>query len=379
VRQRQETDRKLAQLETMLDEQFGVSAGSEDEDEDGDGNGGGARRGGVFCDACNKGFKAEKQYENHAKSKKHQQNVARLREMFEEEDAEIARLQAEGGGDDTTELFLGEEFAHMDAAEQELLDNLDALNLHSNSDNDEGEPDDSEMENTEDIDDEELESDQGKPEEQGPLKDTAEDEVTGEDEDEDDEVAAAALLVKLVRDRNKLRMVSTLEGDLLLDSKKDRRDDLLQPVNPDSDDKATPNAQKLPQNKKAARRAAEKLVRDEQQAAQPTPQPTTKQPPLSTKTASATAPTAAGAGDFTCRTCQAGFASKTKLFDHLQQSGHAIVPQAAQVASSASKKKEERGKKAAAAAAAESKSDSDSDDDDWARGKKGKKKGGKRR
>ena len=44
-----ETARKLDQLESLIDDEFGV-----DDERDQDG---------IFCDACNKAFKSQKQYE----------------------------------------------------------------------------------------------------------------------------------------------------------------------------------------------------------------------------------------------------------------------------------------------------------------------------
>eukprot|EP00730_Choanoeca_flexa_P006390 TRINITY_DN12143_c4_g7_i1.p1 TRINITY_DN12143_c4_g7~~TRINITY_DN12143_c4_g7_i1.p1 ORF type:complete len:667 (+),score=213.71 TRINITY_DN12143_c4_g7_i1:67-2067(+) len=70
---------QLNALETWADEFY-----SDDNDDTGDG---------MYCVACNKAFKSEKQWENHQRSKKHLKAVAALRAELEAEEAQFADVE----------------------------------------------------------------------------------------------------------------------------------------------------------------------------------------------------------------------------------------------------------------------------------------------
>ncbi|XP_010030640.2 LOW QUALITY PROTEIN: DNAJ protein JJJ1 homolog [Eucalyptus grandis] len=67
-----------------VEEEEGEEGGSSGEEEDGERK----EEKELYCVACGKKFKSEKQWENHEKSKKHKEKVAALKESFVEEDEE---------------------------------------------------------------------------------------------------------------------------------------------------------------------------------------------------------------------------------------------------------------------------------------------------
>ncbi|KAH7727076.1 DnaJ domain containing protein [Aphelenchoides avenae] len=74
----------LEEIENALDAQFGTvgpSGATSDEDEEAAED--------YYCIVCEKGFKNEKSYANHQKSKKHKQAVEDLRRVMKEEDAKL--------------------------------------------------------------------------------------------------------------------------------------------------------------------------------------------------------------------------------------------------------------------------------------------------
>ncbi|XP_044265079.1 dnaJ homolog subfamily C member 21 [Tribolium madens] len=71
---------ELEEIEKHLAEQFGEEFSNSEEEEDGE------VKEGSYCVACNKLFKTPKALENHESSKKHKENVERLREIMLEED-----------------------------------------------------------------------------------------------------------------------------------------------------------------------------------------------------------------------------------------------------------------------------------------------------
>ncbi|XP_076462361.1 dnaJ homolog subfamily C member 21-like [Babylonia areolata] len=118
----------IQKLEAELARQFGDHSDDDDDDDDdggSDGREGGAQAeegaandsvpepqpeeedlyDGLFCPACNKAFKSEKAMSNHERSKKHKEMVAILRaelemdeEMMEEQEGEEAMAAEDGGG-----------------------------------------------------------------------------------------------------------------------------------------------------------------------------------------------------------------------------------------------------------------------------------------
>lgn len=85
--ERERTERAKAYEEpewARVEEEAGEDGGSFGEEEDGERS----EEKELYCVACRKKFKSEKQWENHEKSKKHKEKVATLKESFVEEDGD---------------------------------------------------------------------------------------------------------------------------------------------------------------------------------------------------------------------------------------------------------------------------------------------------
>ncbi|KAK4350347.1 hypothetical protein RND71_029660 [Anisodus tanguticus] len=80
-----------AEVEELEDEEFEES--DEDEKKKADVNE-------LYCVACSKKFKSEKQWKNHEQSKKHKEKVAALREAFDDEDDEYEVLVEDGASEE---------------------------------------------------------------------------------------------------------------------------------------------------------------------------------------------------------------------------------------------------------------------------------------
>nr|CAB3462138.1 unnamed protein product [Digitaria exilis] len=99
----------------------------------------------LYCVACNKKFKSDKQWKNHEQSKKHRDKVAELRMAFKEEEESLKEAEEEGEGD-WNEVDVGFDFkptqesddesAFSDAAEELAEDLEEVLEVHDNGDGD---------------------------------------------------------------------------------------------------------------------------------------------------------------------------------------------------------------------------------------------------
>jgi DnaJ homolog subfamily A member 5 len=100
-----------------------------------------ARKEELYCVACNKKFKSDKQWKNHEQSKKHRDKIAELRIVFKEE--EEALKEADGDGDEVdvgfdfkpTQESDENESESLDAAE-ELSEELEGLEVNDKEDSD---------------------------------------------------------------------------------------------------------------------------------------------------------------------------------------------------------------------------------------------------
>ncbi|KAL5224557.1 hypothetical protein ABZP36_011196 [Zizania latifolia] len=70
----------------------------------------------LYCVACNKKFKSDKQWKNHEQSKKHRDKVAELRMVFEEEEEDLKEAEGEAGGD--SEVDVGFDFKPAQESEE---------------------------------------------------------------------------------------------------------------------------------------------------------------------------------------------------------------------------------------------------------------------
>lgn len=99
----------------------------------------------LYCVACNKKFKSDKQWKNHEQSKKHRDKVADLRMAFKEEEESLKEAEEEGEGD-LDEVDVGFDFKPMqesddesafsDAVEELAEDFEEGLEVHDKEDGD---------------------------------------------------------------------------------------------------------------------------------------------------------------------------------------------------------------------------------------------------
>ncbi|CAI9111826.1 OLC1v1012149C1 [Oldenlandia corymbosa var. corymbosa] len=88
------------------------------------------RKGGgqeLYCVACGKKFKSEKQWKNHEQSKKHKEKVAELREAFHNEDEEYEDLEVDGVKEELEDGIDAEESGLVSAEDDELDELRDHL------------------------------------------------------------------------------------------------------------------------------------------------------------------------------------------------------------------------------------------------------------
>jgi len=101
----------LRQIEADLDgDRPGAAPLGDDEEEDD----------GLFCVACDKLFRSDKAFANHEKSKKHKENVEILKEIMEEEEAEMKK--GEGGREEGREEDEREEEEKEEGDDQRVED-----------------------------------------------------------------------------------------------------------------------------------------------------------------------------------------------------------------------------------------------------------------
>ncbi|KAL1639491.1 hypothetical protein SLS58_007923 [Diplodia intermedia] len=219
------------------------------------------------CVACNKTFKSENQWQAHEKSKKHQKAVWALQKKMRKENKNL----------NLDDEVPSSGVATPDAAEEEVIEEGEEggpeveETTQAMGDVDLGDEDQSEEEN---LKEKKFSADSNK---QTPLESEEEEE---EEEEDDDYVP-----------RSKIE--SRLAGDA--DSDKEDEDPKLK-LSLDSDDEK-PAAAAAPKKGKAAQKRAKKAAK----------QATADEEELK----------------FKCARCQAGFPSKTRLFQHIKDNGHA--------------------------------------------------------
>ncbi|KAL6842127.1 hypothetical protein ACP4OV_028106 [Aristida adscensionis] len=94
----------------------------------------------LYCVACNKKFKSDKQWKNHEQSKKHRDKVAELRMVFEEEEEALKEAEEEDEVDvgfDFKPTQESDESEWSDAAEELAKELEEGLGVHDKEDGDE--------------------------------------------------------------------------------------------------------------------------------------------------------------------------------------------------------------------------------------------------
>lgn len=234
------------------------------------------------CVACNKIFKSEKQWEAHEKSKKHQKAVKDLQRRMRKQNAHL-NLDEEptSSGVVTPDVEDNEEEELLDDIAAELEDH----DTHGNGDKTDAEILEDENEDEDSLpaepEDEPAESKQTRPETNEPPESQPQPPETPSDSDEDDEYTS--------RSKLEARLASATLHDTNPSPPGHDLSENDDPTQPTQQKKVGKAAQK--RAKKAA--AAAGAVAPEQ----------------------ASESTVAG---HVCQGCDAGFGSKTKLFDHLK-------------------------------------------------------------
>eukprot|EP00928_Gymnodinium_smaydae_P009504 TRINITY_DN1356_c0_g1_i1.p1 TRINITY_DN1356_c0_g1~~TRINITY_DN1356_c0_g1_i1.p1 ORF type:complete len:623 (-),score=150.68 TRINITY_DN1356_c0_g1_i1:53-1792(-) len=272
-----------------------------------------------YCDACRKSFKSEKAFEQHEKSKKHIQAAAQLRRQMEE----MARQQAVSESEDDED------------SESESDDDSDA----------------------------EVQQDSSTPAFAPPSR-TAADESSDSDKDSSDEDAFVARFAAARggrgaggRGRGRGAGGASKSQDRETADQNEREDDPSRSSDGEEEDEAPQPASVIGGGKKADKRAKQQAILLEKSRQREQVQELVKDCKKAGKAdASGEAPAAAasaggqsgnGAGteDTRCGVCKETFPSRSKLFQHIRDSGHAVLKEAPPADSAATKSGKRKGKR----------------------------------
>lgn len=231
------------------------------------------------CVACHKTFKSEKQYDAHERSKKHQKSVYSLRKQMQKDNARLNLSDDIGSSG----------FLMPHDVEEEAEDSSEYVNVKSMPEVEDLDLDDDSDSVPESEDDEEFVSHSSKPQD-SPTQDSPED----SEDDEDSDYAP--------RDKIKSRLGGAEFSD----------NDKLGESEPPT----------ILTNSKAANSKSE--AEDDSQVGQKKlGKAAQKRAKRAAKGAEAVADAQRDDGEHKCARCDATFPSKTKLFQHLKDKGHA--------------------------------------------------------
>ncbi|KAM0717558.1 hypothetical protein Q7P37_007410 [Cladosporium fusiforme] len=215
----------------------------------------------IECVACDKQFKSERQYEAHEKSKKHQKAVHALQRKMKKDNAHFDLDEAVGSGSGTP-LVNEEDYEIIDEEPFEVIDNESQANGFAGHASSEGQKNEGEVD---------AESEDSTPEKEAkPAGDTINHESPDGSDDDSDYASPEAV-------RRRLE-----ETSLNVDA---------------SDDEPAPSQQR--KLGKAAQKRAKK--------------------------AAAEMPSEQADDGQKCATCNATFPSRTRLFQHIKDHGHAAL------------------------------------------------------
>uniref|UniRef100_A0ACD5XZQ8 Uncharacterized protein n=1 Tax=Avena sativa TaxID=4498 RepID=A0ACD5XZQ8_AVESA len=294
----------------------------------------------LYCVACNKKFKSEKQWKNHEQSKKHKDKVAELRMAFKEEEEALKEANEEAGsegGDDVGFDFKpadeSEESDWSDAAE-ELAEGLDEVLEMGDEENGDKDFDNAEQEvgsfDETSVLEAMLSSHKNKesgyvvPQEEAPP-------VVAEDENVDDRSSAVNSVKKKARRRRAAKKGQD-EGNYADSGEgmrnnnvpyeesgddnggKDADDKMEDPLSSNDDGTSSSKGDQLKgknDNPKKNKKIAEK-------------KPTVPVDKKSTSKGKKQKEVSKTRGN-DCETCGDTFESRSKLFSHLEETGHAVI------------------------------------------------------
>ncbi|TPX62916.1 hypothetical protein PhCBS80983_g00035 [Powellomyces hirtus] len=285
----------------------------------------------LFCIACNKGFRSENQFENHEKSKKHIRNVEILREQLLEDDDNAAEW---GFNDDELDE---EDAGNVDGEDDD--DSMPTPSSNTSRDPSDRSDEDDAVNNeaAEETDGEPplREDDEGVVDENGLEKSTKSEPPNTSSKTDKDEVDHVPLPAPKSRRRKQKQkqkhfgFALSSEDEFSLptpsQAKADQDDPDVEDLQSTFHNASITEADE-PQMAKSKGRAKEKRAQREAKRA-------------------ATAAAEKSGGYTNCNVCGEGFSSRTKLFDHINHTGHALAPGAGS-APPAAKSAGKKGKKA---------------------------------
>ncbi|OXA45692.1 dnaJ homolog subfamily C member 21 [Folsomia candida] len=268
------------------------------------------------CAACNKSFRTEKAFTNHEKSKKHLQEVEKLRELMKEEDelfqdSETEDVEDEGNAEEEEEHDVD------DGPEEHVVD-----------------------ETTKKVEDLHIKNDSKDQQESAKSENESEEEKV--DEEDDDDLLQKQFLARATKKKNGRNPVFF--------TNEDSDNELAPPINTllssDEDDKPKkkPNSKKAkkPKKPKATNPANATTTANSAEAAPVIPKPTVDN-----------SDGFFNSSDLTCIICNEKFSSRSQLFRHIKATGHAVPLEVSKKVKEAPlpgekvSKKQRRGKKTA--------------------------------
>jgi DnaJ family protein A protein 5 len=239
------------------------------------------------CVACNKIFKSERQWEAHEKSKKHQKAVRALQHKMRKENAhlDLEGSEVESGGVDTPEIDPDEEYEILDDVAVGLEDHEARTNGANVEDVDVDVDAELEAENTHNTNEEETAGDEN-------LDTPPESELKINHESTDEPRTATPPDEASNSEDEDYASLSTIQARLVSTS-------LDTPTTGASEDGNDSTGPSKPKMGKAAQKRAKK--------------------------AAAAAAGATPDAGHNCEVCREYFPSKTQLFKHIEQEGHAAL------------------------------------------------------
>ncbi|CAI6338431.1 unnamed protein product [Periconia digitata] len=233
------------------------------------------------CVACHKTFKSERQYDAHEKSKKHQKAIQALKRQMQKDNARL-NLPDDPAPDDgtTTQISADEEVATDDEVSppiDEIADNLDAVRIEQDENTDES------------TDNTNPESSTAGPTTGNAIPASSETNNSSTDDDDDEYASRADIEARLAGYRK-----ATDAPDIHNDDNEAHKDTTI------PDNAAAPPGE--PAGKKLGAAAKKRAKKAAAAAAEGNSDPSSSHK---------------------CATCNAGFSSKTQLFQHIKDFKHA--------------------------------------------------------
>ncbi|CAM0949812.1 unnamed protein product [Alopecurus aequalis] len=305
----------------------------------------------LYCVACNKKFKSEKQWKNHEQSKKHKDKVTELRIAFKEEEEALKEANEEAGGDGEDSVGFdfkpaddSEESDWSDAAE-ELAEELDEGLEMGDEENGDKDFDNVEQEvgsfDETSVLEAMLSSHKNKesgyvvPEEEAPPVVPQEEDppVVAEDENVDDRSSAVNIVKKKGRRRRAAKKGqdegnyadsgegmrnNVPHGEFGHDNGENDADDKMEnPLSSNDGDASSSKGDQLKGNNDNPKKNKKNKKGAEKKPTVPAEKKSTSKGKKQKEVSKARS------ND--CETCGDTFDSRSKLFSHLEETGHAVI------------------------------------------------------